>query len=93
MGKSSNEWEDGGISQPPCRRTCADDQQILVDKFNCSSRHNACESDSLSADSMDLIIPPVIFLLSTKAGGVGLNLIGASQLVLVDNDWNPSHDL
>ena len=37
---------------------------------------------------MDLIIPPVIFLLSTKAGGVGLNLIGASQLVLVDNDWD-----
>ncbi|KIJ39853.1 hypothetical protein M422DRAFT_780869 [Sphaerobolus stellatus SS14] len=34
-----------------------------------------------------------IFLLSAKAGGVGLNLIGASRLVLVDSDWNPSHDL
>lgn len=35
----------------------------------------------------------VIFLLSTKAGGTGLNLIGASRLVLYDVDWNPANDL
>ncbi|KAK7035233.1 helicase [Paramarasmius palmivorus] len=34
-----------------------------------------------------------IFLLSSKAGGVGINLIGGSRLCLVDSDWNPSHDL
>ncbi len=34
-----------------------------------------------------------VFLLSTKAGGVGLNLIGASRLVLLDIDWNPANDL
>jgi DNA repair and recombination protein RAD54B len=34
-----------------------------------------------------------VFLLSTTAGGVGLNLIGASKLVLVDSSWNPAHDL
>ncbi|KAI6026362.1 P-loop containing nucleoside triphosphate hydrolase protein [Pisolithus microcarpus] len=34
-----------------------------------------------------------LFLLSAKAGGVGLNLVGASRLCLIDSDWNPSHDL
>ncbi|KAI9817340.1 MAG: helicase [Phylliscum demangeonii] len=33
------------------------------------------------------------FLLSAKAGGTGLNLIGASRLVLFDIDWNPATDL
>ncbi|KAI5287043.1 helicase [Ascosphaera aggregata] len=33
------------------------------------------------------------FLLSAKAGGIGLNLIGASRLVLFDVDWNPATDL
>lgn len=33
------------------------------------------------------------FLLSAKSGGVGLNLVGASRLILFDNDWNPSVDL
>lgn len=33
-----------------------------------------------------------LFLLSTKAGGVGLNLIGANRLIMVDFDWNPASD-
>ncbi|XP_051170884.1 DNA repair and recombination protein RAD54B-like [Leptopilina boulardi] len=33
-----------------------------------------------------------VFLLSAKAGGVGLNLIGASRLILFDSDWNPASD-
>ncbi|PYI22991.1 hypothetical protein BO99DRAFT_352046 [Aspergillus violaceofuscus CBS 115571] len=41
-------------------------------------------------------LPPDLcfaFLLSAKAGGTGLNLIGASRLVLFDVDWNPATDL
>ena len=34
-----------------------------------------------------------VFLLSAKAGGMGLNLIGASRLILFDIDWNPATDL
>jgi DNA repair and recombination RAD54-like protein len=34
----------------------------------------------------------VVFLLSSKAGGCGLNLIGANRLVLFDPDWNPAAD-
>ncbi|GAB7341812.1 hypothetical protein MBLNU457_g0139t1 [Dothideomycetes sp. NU457] len=33
------------------------------------------------------------FLLSTKTGGMGINLIGASRLILFDIDWNPAFDL
>jgi DNA repair and recombination protein RAD54B len=33
-----------------------------------------------------------VFLLSTQAGGVGLNLIGANRLVLYDSHWNPALD-
>ncbi|XP_039275930.1 DNA repair and recombination protein RAD54B [Nilaparvata lugens] len=33
-----------------------------------------------------------VFLLSGKAGGTGLNLVGASRLVLFDSDWNPASD-
>lgn len=32
------------------------------------------------------------FLLSSKAGGCGLNLIGGNCLVLFDPDWNPAND-
>ncbi|KAG7453917.1 chromodomain-helicase-DNA-binding protein 1-like, partial [Solea senegalensis] len=34
-----------------------------------------------------------IFLLSTKAGGVGLNLTAADTVIFVDTDFNPQNDL
>jgi hypothetical protein len=34
-----------------------------------------------------------VFLLSSKAGGCGLNLIGGNRLILFDPDWNPATDL
>ncbi|KAI3434723.1 hypothetical protein D9Q98_002784 [Chlorella vulgaris] len=34
-----------------------------------------------------------VFLLSTTAGGAGLNLTGANRLVLLDSHWNPAMDL
>lgn len=68
-----------------------------------------CLSASASFITMNIVLDPFwpfgvgrlelsrhalqVLLLSAKAGGAGLNLIGANRLVLYDTDWNPATDL
>ena len=35
---------------------------------------------------------PAVLLLSCKAGGTGLNIVGASRMIIIDADWNPKND-
>lgn len=62
-------------------------QYVRLDGSSASNTRDKLVSDFHKADGF------TVFLLLAKAGGVGLNLIGASRLVLFDNDWNPSVDL
>lgn len=34
----------------------------------------------------------IVLLLNCKTGGAGLNIVGASRMVIIDADWNPKND-
>lgn len=46
-------------------------------------RQNAIDRFNCSDKKRD------VFLLSTKAGGLGINLTSANVVIIFDSDWNP----
>ena len=45
--------------------------------------------DRFNADGAEQFV----FLLSTRAGGLGINLYTADTVIIYDSDWNPHNDI
>ena len=56
---------------------------ILISRIFLSFFYRYCRPDS----------DRFVFLLCTKAGGLGINLVAADTCIIYDSDWNPQNDL
>lgn len=65
------------------------DLQITTNRLDGSTPVNHRQG---VVDSFNFADKGQVFLLSTAAGGSGLNLIGANRLILYDSHWNPALD-
>ena len=57
--------------------TSQQDRRSQMEHFNNNKGPDACK----------------LFLLSTRAGGLGVNLVSADTVIFFDQDWNPQMDL
>jgi len=65
--------------------TKIDDRQRQMDLFNAEKFNNGGARNN---DDDRLFV----FLLSTRAGGLGINLASADTCIIFDSDWNPHQD-
>ncbi|EGZ24329.1 hypothetical protein PHYSODRAFT_325453 [Phytophthora sojae] len=61
----------------------------LMDRVDQMEKFNKVSAGAKSASDEDNVF---IFMLSTRAGGLGINLIAADTVIFYDSDWNPQQD-
>jgi hypothetical protein len=69
-------------------------RQRVIDRFSAPAPTPTHETANDEADANnDNDNSPFVMLLSTKAGGVGINLTAADTAIIYDSDWNPQNDI
>uniref|UniRef100_A0A0P6GYP7 ATP-dependent helicase ATRX n=1 Tax=Daphnia magna TaxID=35525 RepID=A0A0P6GYP7_9CRUS len=82
--KASNEWTQDSVSR----------WRINHDYFRIDGQTSSeVRSNTCNIFNNPLNLRARLFLISTKAGGVGINLIAANRVIIFDASWNPSHDV
>eukprot|EP00981_Chlorochromonas_danica_P002918 scaffold598_cov183-Ochromonas_danica.AAC.8 len=70
---------------------------VLLDKGYLYERLDGTSKSADRKEAVERFCKPsmnrFIMLLSTKAGGLGLNLTAADTVIIYDSDWNPQNDL
>ncbi|WJX44844.1 Swi5 complex subunit Swi2, variant 2 [Trifolium repens] len=71
-------------------------EKFIIRKGYCFSRLDGSTPTNLRqslVDDFNSSPSKQVFLISTRAGGLGLNLVSANRVVIFDPNWNPSQDL
>lgn len=81
----------GGTLAPSLNAGSGDLGRYLYERIDGRVRGNLRQAaiDRFSKPDSDRFV----FLLCTRAGGLGINLTAADTCIIFDSDWNPQNDL